>query len=74
MSNIYNRKWSANFDEKSDYLYRFVEAIVKSLSAYETELREIKFVDWRIKEGIMHALSCLKDHLMKNEELKMIIT
>jgi len=55
---------------KPDYLKKFIEWVVKNLNEFASKVNTQEAVDWRIKEALMHAISIVKEHILKSPTLK----
>lgn len=55
---------------KPDYLHKFLAFAVKNLNEYQEKIQSGQGADFRIKEALMFAISCIIDEINSQKDLK----
>jgi hypothetical protein len=55
---------------KPDYLHKFLAFTAKNLNEYQEKLQSGQGADFRIKEALMFAISCIIDEISSQKDLK----
>jgi hypothetical protein len=55
---------------KPDYLHKFLAFTVKNLNEYQEKIQSGQGADFRIKEALMFAISCIIDEINSQKDLK----
>ena len=53
-----------------DFLPLFLDWAVKNLNEYNQKIETAEGADWRIKEALLFAITCIKDEICSVKDLK----